>query len=346
MIRSPDSQARARGDIIMRNETLQDINQSINSLSALEERRMRLLERLGTTRDQLGILKADYQKRVAVISSRKKSGLSALTGKFAGRFSNKPDRATMEMLSVKFEYEKQREHVKDLEEENEDLLRRITNLAQRKKVMQEEINRRATEISQNQNHDLYEQYKTILANSEATATQLVENEEALKAAQKVLGSAKASQEELENAQQWITSEMWSGSGLVSRTTKLSKIDHAQSTFNRLSSQIQELEFELSHVQLEERTILTTISSANHMVEFWFDNILSSKNVANVLRDNQIQIRILITQTTDLISVLEKNEEQKKSQMIQYEQEKELLLVTCRSCQSEDGEDPRCGIPQL
>ena len=330
----------------MRNETLQDINQSISSLAALEERHMRLLERLGTTREQFSSLKSAYPKKVSENETKKTKGLSAISDKFASRFSSKPDKATMKMLSVKFEYEKQRDHVKDLEEENEDLLRSISNLNQRKKVMQDEINRREAEISQNQNHDLYEQYKIILANSTAAATQLVVNEEALKAVQKVLATAKASQEELGNAQQWITSEMWSGSGLVSLTTKMSKIDHAQSRFNRLSPQIQALEFELSHVQLEERTILTTISSANHMVEFWFDNILSSKNVTSVLRDNQIQIRLLITQTTELISVLEKNAEEKITQLIQYEKEKANLLVTCRSCQSEDGEEAKCGVPGL
>jgi hypothetical protein len=330
----------------MRNETLQDINQSISSLDALEQRRMRLLERIGVSRDQLKERKTIYNNKEIVAQKRMKRGSSTAFLRLFNRYGNSLDRQTIELMAARFEYEKEKDHIKDLEEENEDLLRRISNLNQRKKIMQDEINRRETEISQNKNHDLYEQYKRILVNSTETAAQLVENEEALRAAQKVLGTAKASQEELENAQQWITSEMWSGSGLVSRTTKLSKIDHAQSTFSRLSSQIQELELELSHVQLEERTILTTISSANHMVEFWFDNILSSKDVSSVLRDNQIQIRILITQTTDLIGVLEKNEEEKQSHLAQYEQDKANLLVTCRSCEGEDGEEARCGIPGL
>jgi len=327
----------------MRNETLQDINQSINSLPALEQRRMRLLERIGASRENVRDLKAKYDTSAGAVEKSQRRGLPMTFQKIIGSHGKKLDNEMMNVLNAKSNYEKEREHIKDLEEENEDLLRRITNLNQRKMVLQDEINRREENISTNSNHDLYDSYRKIIKESSAAATQLVENEEALKAAQKVLGSATASLIELENAESWTTSDMWGGSGLVSRTTKLSKIDHAQSTFNRLSSQMLELERELADVHLTETTILATISTANHMVESWFDNILSGQDVAALLMRNKVQIRVLITQVTALVERLEKNEEELKIRFTSLEQEKADLLVSCQSCQSDDGENTACGI---
>lgn len=326
----------------MRNETLQDINQSINSLPALEQRRMRLLERIGESREQVRSLKAIYEEKTALVDKMQQGGLAAAAQKFLGRSGRKLEQRNVEILAAKLDFEKESEHLKDLEEENEDLLRRIMNLKQRKAVLQDEIIRREKEISANKNHDLFETYKKIQAETSVAATQLVENDEALKAAQKVAGSARASREELENAENWTTSDMWGGSGLVSRTTKLSKIDHAQSTFNRLSTQMKDLERELADVHLAEKTILSTISTANHMVEFWFDNILSGNDVAAVLRSNQAQLRVLSAQIKALIETLERNEEELRTRLARLEQEKANLIVTCHSCQNNDGEGTVCG----
>ena len=326
----------------MRNETLQDINQSINSLPALEQRRMRLLERIGESREQVRSLKTIYEEKETLVDKMQRGGLASAAQKLLRRSGKKLEQGNVEILAAKLDYEKECEHLKDLEEENEDLLRRITNLQQRKAVLQDEIIRREKEISANKNHDLFETYKKIQAESSIAATQLVENDEALKAAQKVAGSARASQEELENAEHWTTSDMWGGSGLVSRTTKLSKIDHAQSTFNRLSTQMKDLERELADVHLAEKTILSTISTANHMVEFWFDNILSGNDVAAVLRSNQAQLRVLSAQIKELIEILERNEEELRTRSARLEQEKANLIVTCHSCQNDDGESTVCG----
>ncbi|MEI8201205.1 MAG: hypothetical protein WCG21_14185 [Eubacteriales bacterium] len=327
----------------MRNETLQDINQSINSLPALEQRRMRLLERIGESREEVRSRKATYEEKVTLVNKMQQGGLASAAQKLLGRSGRKLEQGNIEILAARLHYDKEREHLRDLEEENEDLLRRITNLQQRKAVLQDEIIRRENEISVNRNHDLFETYKKIQAESSAAATQLVENDEALKAAQKVAGSARASQEELENAEHWTTSDMWGGSGLVSRTTKLSKIDHAQSTFNRLSTQMKDLERELADVHLAEKTILSTISTANHMVEFWFDNILSGNDVAAVLRSNQAQLRVLSAQVKVLIETLERNEEELRTRLARLEQEKANLIVTCHSCQNDDGEGKVCGL---
>ena len=332
-----------RRDDVMRNETLKDINQNITSLPPLEERRMRLLERIRLSGEQVKNLKEIYAARERRVDEFQRHSVSAKFQKFTGHYSKKLDKATTEMLSSKFDYEKEREHLRDLNEENEDLMLRISNLKQQQAVMQDEIIRREKEISTNRNHDLNDTYKKIQAESTVTAKQLVENDEALKAAQKVLGSAKASLEELENAEQWVTSDIWGASGLVGRTTKLSKIDHAQSTFNRLSTQIVDLERELGDVNLVEKTLLSTISSTNHMVESWFDNILSSQDVTVVLRRNQVQLRVLVTQVKALIENLEKNEEDLAARLHSLDQEKADLIVTCHSCQSEDGEEAACSI---
>ena len=327
----------------MRNETLQDINQSTNSLPALEERRFRLLERIGAARENSNALKLIHEKRMGRVTAVKDSRVSSVFNKIFGRSKSRQNKDMLEMLAAKYNYEKEREHLQDLEEENEDLLRRIINLQQRKKVMQEEISRREKEISDNANHDLFETYKRMIKESSTASEQLVETQEAIKAARKVLESAKESEIELENAENWTTSDMWGGSGIVSRTTTLGKIDHAQTIFNRLSTQLEELERELGDVHLAETTILSTITMANHMVEFWFDNILSGKDVATILRGNRAQIRVLATQIHSLIALLEKNEEELTRSLELLEQGKADLIVTCRSCQSEDGEEAACEV---
>ena len=80
-----------------------------------------------------------------------------------------------------------------------------------------------------------------------------------------------------------------------------------------------------------------------MVEFWFDNILSGNDVAAVLRSNQAQLRVLSAQIKALIETLEKNEEELKTRLAQLEQEKANLIVTCHSCQNDDGEGTVCGL---
>jgi len=327
----------------MRNKTLHDINQNITSLQALEERRLRLVERIRESREQIKSLKAIYDTKGSGIEVMQRHNLVMAFRKVTGQYSRSLNRETTEMRVAKLNYEKEREHLKDLEVENEELTHRIISLKKSKALLQNEISRREKVISTNANHDLFKKYRLMQEEDSEIAKQLVETDEALKAARKVMGSAKASLEELENAEQWTTSEMWGGSGLVSRTNKLSKIDRAQSTFNRLSTQITDLERELSDVNLAETTILSTISSANHMVEFWFDNILSSQNIASVLRSNQVQIRVLITQTIVLIEQLERNEEELTARMSVLDQEKAELVATCLSCQSEDGEGAACSI---
>lgn len=327
----------------MRNDTLLGINQSINTLPALELRKTRLQDRIVVSRTNLASLKEIYVAKGMSVDKTKSRSLSSTLSKVIGRSGINQNKAMTDMLAAKLNYEKELEHVKDLEEENEDLTQRITNLKKRKTILDEEITRREKDIASDKNHDLHEIYMRIQAENSNASSQLVENDEALKAARKVLASDKASQIELENAQSWTSSDMWGGSGLVSRTTNLSKIDHAQSTFNRLSTQMNDLERELGDVHLTKATILTTISTANHMVESWFDNILSVQDVAAVLRDNLVQLRVLATQVTGLIETLEKNEEEIRTRITLLEKEKEDLLVTCASCENDAGEGTVCGI---
>jgi len=334
----------SRRDNNMRNETIQSITQSINRLPALEQRRERLLERMEVSQRELAKLKASYDTQAENVKKLENSGVVQSFQKLIGKKSNKYNKAMIELLSSKFNYEKEHEHFRDLEEEDKDLGTRINKLLQKKAELQSEISRREKDIAANENHNHFDEYNRIMRETTAHATQLVENEEALKAARKVKGSASASLEELENAEQWATSEMWSGSGLVSHTTKLSKIDHAQSTFNRLSTQMKDLKRELADVHLSETTILSTISTANHMVEFWFDNILSSKDSAAVLRSNQAQIRVLITQVKALILLLEKNEEQLRIKLAALDQSKAELISNCVVCQTADGDEgASCGL---
>ena len=331
------------GRQIMKNETLQGINEFLGGLPVLEQRKERLLERLVESKAQLVLLKAKYDTKAGAVLKHDEEGLSAAFRKFASKYNGRMDKETQEMLAAKQEYDKERVHLNDLEVQKQELDVRIKCLIQNKSAFELELERREVDIGSHENHDLYEAYIKIKMETTKAASQLVENEEALIVAGRVLSTASASLKELERAEGWVTSDMWGGSGLVGRTTKFNKMDTAQATFNRLSSQLKDLERELADVQLEKSVVLTTISSTERMVAFWFDNILAGRDITSLLRSNQAQIRALIHQITELIEVLTKNENEIQAQLNLLEQEKDALIITCRSCQSEDGEDTSCAL---
>ena len=309
----------------------------------MEERKVRLLDRIRISKEQNKGLKSQYDAKARVVLKHDDESISSAFRKFISRYNGKIDKETEAMLSAKQEYERERVHLKDLEEQNRELDVRIQCLLQNKTAFEEELERREKDISDNENHDLFEAYFQIRKESTVASSQLAENEEALIVAKRVLATSKASLEELEKAEDWVTADMWGGSGLVGRTTKFSKMDHAQATFNRLSSQLRDLERELADVNLKKSIVLTTISSTEKMVDFWFDNILTGRDITTLLRSNQAQIRALISQVTLLIEVLEKNDTEKDEQLAIFEREKESLIVTCLSCQSEDGENLACPL---
>jgi hypothetical protein len=327
----------------MKNDTLQGMSEVLGGLPVLEQRKVRLIERIKTSKEQLKILKDTYDSKASKVLKNEGEGLASAFRSFIRKYNGKIDKNIQDMLTAKQDFEKEKVHLKDLDAQNRELDVRIGCLMQNKESFEEELVRREKDIAGNQNHDLYDAYVRIQKESTEAARQLVENEEALIVARRVMATANTSLEELEKAEDWVSSDMWGGSGLVGRTTKFSKMDHAQSTFNRLASQLRDLEREVGDVNLDKSIFITTITSTERMVEFWFDNILAGRDITSLLRSNQAQIKALIHQVGLLIDVLTKNDLEKKEQLDLLEKEKSALITTCQSCQTEDGDLASCSL---
>ena len=327
----------------MKNDTLQGMSEVLGGLPVLEQRKVRLLERIKMSKEQLKTLKEKYDTKASKVLKNEGEGVASAFRSFIRRYNGKIDKNIQDMLSAKQEFEKEKVHLKDLDAQSRELDVRIGCLMENKASFEEELARREKDIAGNENHDLYDAYVRIEKESTVAARQLIENEEALIVAKRVMLTANASLEELEKAEEWVSSDMWGGSGLVSRTTKFSKLDHAQATFNRLASQLKDLEREVGDVHLDKNIFLTTITSTERMVEFWFDNILAGRDVTTLLRSNQAQIKALIHQVGLLIDVLNNNDLEKKEQLTLLEKEKGALIATCQSCQTEDGDQASCSI---
>lgn len=307
---------------------LDDIFQRLNSIPVLEQKMIRLESRMQDCQSRVEILEQRLQVLTGEREKLEKESFSKLFQRLIGLHHGKLTKKDEQLLAAKLELEKEKEHLQDLRDEKTELSQRISLLSTQKAALEEQMQKREKEILAGAESELFEAYCQVVHTSKTTGRQLIETEEALEAARKVKDVALEALAEVKDLEQWADADIWGGSSLLIPSRALKKIDQAQGVFNRLTTQIKDFERELSEVNLAEPAIFSRISSASHMVEFWFDNVFSQNNLKVILGNGQGQLRALVAQMDEIITKLSEMSSNHTDSLESLQKEKATLLLSC------------------
>jgi len=237
------------------------------------------------------------------------------------------DKESREMLHAKTEYDAAVNRLKELKQEREDLRRRLSDLSEDKRIYEAELMRREEKIKSGFTDAVSVKYGKLEEELNRLRRQLVETEEALRAAKRVLSTAKRAMEELDDAESWATYDIWFSKGILSHMAKYDRIDSAEELFGRLTSQITDLKNELKDINLTVDISLTGIDSTTRAIDFWFDNIFTDMAVRDQIRDNQEQIRYIYGKIDRVIDKLESIKSDINRQIGETEKMKNDLILS-------------------
>ncbi|MEG6613974.1 hypothetical protein V6C42_14065 [Pseudoclostridium thermosuccinogenes] len=311
----------------MDNERLLEIKYRVAALPTLEKRLEEIGRRIYDAEAEVRSLLRKYEAESMDVEELKKKSLSATLMKLIGIYEGRLNKETQEVLKAKVEYDKACQRVSELKNERDDLARRISELRREKRSYEDEIRKREEAIKNNVNAEIYAEYQQLETEREALMKQMVETEEALKAAARVKSTINSAMKHLDSAEGWATYDVWFKGGIISHMAKYGHIDDAEADFHRLHSQMKDLQKELSDVSLYIDPEIGKIDSATRAVDFWFDNIFTDLNVRNRIRDDMEQLRSLSGKIQSIISRLEKNKTDIKNRLTVVEQRKNELIIS-------------------
>ena len=311
----------------MEKEKLLEIRNNLSVLPVLEEHYERLRSRIYEAEADVRSLLGKYEAESLDVEQLKKDSLSKTLLILLGRYEGKLDKESREMLDAKMGYDKAFQRVKELCRERDELAGRITALRRDKDIYEAELKRREELITTGMVSEVSTQYKQLEAERQMLAKQLVETSEAIKAASRVKSTAKSAMQHLDKAEGWATYDVWAKGGIISHMAKYDHIDNAQADFNRLESQMNDLQKELSDVSFFNTLELSGIDSTTRAIDFWFDNIFTDLNVRNRIRGDIDQLRTLYGKIERIIDKLEGSMLKINKMLNDIEQRKNDLIIS-------------------
>jgi hypothetical protein len=311
----------------MENSILIEIENRLAMLPLLEQRMEKLRNRINEADNEVKSLMQRFKSEALDVEQIQKESLSNTILKLIGKYEGKVNKETQEMLAAKIEYDKAVERVNSLNLERSELGNRISELNNEKKTFEDELKNREEIIKSNVTDQTYKTYMELQKEQEFLASQLVETEEALRAANRVLNTASSAQKHLDSAESWATFDVWSRGGIISHLAKYEHIDDAQMEFNRLNSQVKDFEKELLDVSIQDTYNSLGIDSTTRAIDFWFDNIFTDLSVRDKIRDDMENLRILCNKISTAINKLEINRVEVKKKLAETAIRKHDLIIS-------------------
>lgn len=310
----------------MDNNSFIELKNRLAALPVLQERMKSLTGRLYQAEDDVKSLLRKYQTEALDVDALQKDSLSNTILKLVRMHEGKVNKETKEMLSAKLEYDKAVERVKQLTQERTELANKISQLNSDKKLFDSEYSARENYIKSNVSAQAFSVYTELENQQRHTSQQLIETEEALTAARRVIAMASSAVKHLDSAEDWATFDVWSRGGIISHMAKYEHIDDAQAHLNRLGSLIKDFENELRDVNMLDVCEYTGIDSTTRAVDFWFDNIFTDLNVRDKIREDLYLIRKLIGQVETIESRLENSKAKVNCILSELEVKKNKLVM--------------------
>lgn len=288
----------------MDNGSLLELRNNLAALPVLQERLKKLNSRIYDAEDEVNSLLKKYEDESLDVEQIKKESLSATLLKLIGKYEGRADKEIQEMLHAKTEYDTAANRIKELKRERDELGSRIAVLGREKRTYDVELKRRR-EILKNKVSDTASlEYCRLEEEQDHLIRQLTETDEALRAANRAKSTADSAVEHLDKAESWATYDVWFSKGIFSHMAKYDHIDSAQEEFDRLNSQMRDLQKELQDINLSAEFQPSGIDSTTRVIDFWFDNIFTDLNVRDQIRDDQERMRRLYGKIDQIAESLE------------------------------------------
>lgn len=290
----------------MDNKSLLEIRNRLTMLPVLEERMDKLCTRISEAENEIKSLMAKFEAESLDVEQMKAESLSVYILKLIGKYDGKLNKETEQMLAAKMEYDKGSEKVKELHLQRSEAAERLAALNQEKQIYEAELNEREEMIRNSVTSEASIKYRELEAAQDLLSRQLVETDEALSAANRVISTADNAMEHLESAEKWATYDVWLKGGILSHMAKYEHIDNAEEASYRLSSQMADLQRELKDINISGPAEISGIDSTTRAIDFWFDNIFTDLSVRSRIRDDSEQLRALRNQVYEVIQKLDSN----------------------------------------
>lgn len=310
----------------MDNEKLMDIRNSLYRLPSLEERLKKLAVRLTEAQEDVNSLRMKYEAEAYDVERLEKESLSTTVLKLFGAYEGKLNKETEEMIAAKLAFDRATDHVKQLLAERDELSSRVSALRNDKLLYEAELGKRELEVSRSVTGEKSAKYRQLEDEKKELYKQLVETDEAIRAAERAKETAKRIIKHLDSADNWATYDVWFKGGIISHMAKYSHIDDAEADFNKLSSQMRELRRELKDVNMSSLPGFSGIDSTTRAVDFWFDNIFTDLNVRSRIRNDKDQAHNMVSMIQSIIAKLDNNKRTIKGQLSSIDQQKNDLLL--------------------
>lgn len=313
----------------MNSNKLREMKQDLAALPILEERIKKLQSMASEAEGNLNKLLSGFEKESMDVERLKKDSFSTTLLKFTGKYDNKMDKETREMLDAKIEYDKAVHLLKELNSQSEEIGRRISGLKIEKRIYEAEIKSRKQILLNEFENDISKKYKELEKESESLHCQIVEIDESIMAARRVNSTANSAIKHLESAEGLANYDVWLKGGALIHMAKYELIDDAEEDFNRLSSQLKDLKKELLDIDMIDLSGVTSIDSITRIFDYWFDNIFTDINVLDQIRKNMVEIARLMKRIDELITKLLKKKEECKNNIKDKENRMSELLISTK-----------------
>ena len=307
----------------MREEKWFQIGECLGGLPVLEQQAVRLQSRTEDTKLRMEQIQEFYRMNGGDMKTLNKESFSSAFSRLLRRFGKKA-KGWETLLSIKLEYEKEKEHLQELVKEKAWIDERIEILRSNKLESETQLKAEMREMSKRGDQSLYEKYSGIQEETIRLASQIVATHQAAYEAKQAQKAAKAALKALESAEDLhfrfrIGGKTSEDPGVSRRMSRI------QSIFNHLYARMKDLERELEQVHLKEHLPLLSLTSSNNMVSFWFSRVFSDKKSEKIFMENTVQLHVLLRQLEEVIRVLEKNEKEHKRDLLRLEKKREKLL---------------------
>lgn len=311
----------------MDNNIMLELKNKLAALPVIQEHMKKLDGRIGEADREVNLLLQKYERESLDVKQIQGKSLSATILKLVGKYEDRVEKESREMLHAKTEYDAAVNRIKELKREREELKLRLSDMFQDKRIYEAELTKREEQIKGRITDAASVEYGKLEDDQNGMLRQLAETEEALRAAKRTLSTAKSAMEQLDDAESWATYDMWFSKGIISHVAKYNHIDNAQEQFDKLRSQFGDLVKELKDINLTADFFPSNIDSTTRAIDFWFDNIFTDMAVRDQIRDNQDQIRSLCGKIDRIVDMLERIKSDINHQIRETEKRKNELILS-------------------
>ena len=123
---------------------------------------------------QVKSLLEKYEAESLDVEQIQKNSLSTTILKLVGKYEDRVNKETQEMLHAKMEYDAAAHRTMELKKERDMLSKRISDLAQDKRIFEQELRRREEEIKSQISGEAAEEYRKLEAYQDYLLKQLTE----------------------------------------------------------------------------------------------------------------------------------------------------------------------------